>query len=548
MNRREVLLTILASALPLSRGRAQITEETKIPAGPAVARWLTIAEALKPTLAETIGPPLAVVQPVPNHSLPLRYRMDVIGPAGALDERVLHKGESFIVDFGHHLTGYLSFTLTPADEKRDFPVRLRLTFGEIPPDVAEPLYPYTGSISEAWLPDEIINVDDLPQAVRISRRYAFRYVKIEVVDTNLDYGMRITDLRARAVTAAKKVPLPLPIGTSPLLRRIDEVAIATLRDCLQTVFEDGPRRDRRLWLGDLRLEALSNYATFRANDVVKRCLYLFAAFPRADGLVNACVYEHPRPKAGSVFMMDYAALFTVAVADYVEATGDLATGHDLWPVVARQLEILGRTVSADGVFVDPKNMIIFIDWKEDLDRTASMHGVLTYAFKRTYDLATQLGRVSEVKDYPARVIHMGEGARRAWFDNRRGVFTSGPDRQVSWASQAWLCSAGAARSKTEAQKALVTAMHDPHAIRPATPYLYHYVVDAMLNCGMRKEARQLVEDYWGGMINAGADTFWEVYDPNNPLASPYGDIHINSYCHAWSCTPSYFIRRRGLAD
>jgi hypothetical protein len=29
--------------------------------------------------------------------------------------------------------------------------------------------------------------------------------------------------------------------------------------------------------------------------------------------------------------------------------------------------------------------------------------------------------------------------------------------------------------------------------------------------------------------------------------SPYGDHHINSYCHAWSCTPSYFIRSRGLA-
>jgi hypothetical protein len=26
------------------------------------------------------------------------------------------------------------------------------------------------------------------------------------------------------------------------------------------------------------------------------------------------------------------------------------------------------------------------------------------------------------------------------------------------------------------------------------------------------------------------------------LSSPYGDIHVNSYCHAWSCTPSYFFR------
>ena len=38
------------------------------------------------------------------------------------------------------------------------------------------------------------------------------------------------------------------------------------------------------------------------------------------------------------------------------------------------------------------------------------------------------------------------------------------------------------------------------------------------------------------------NTFWKIYDPAQPLRSPYGDIHINSYCHAWSCTPSYLLR------
>jgi alpha-L-rhamnosidase len=49
-------------------------------------------------------------------------------------------------------------------------------------------------------------------------------------------------------------------------------------------------------------------------------------------------------------------------------------------------------------------------------------------------------------------------------------------------------------------------------------------------------------------VEAGADTFWEVYDPAQPLSSPYGDIHINSFCHAWSCTPSYFLRSGILAS
>jgi hypothetical protein len=84
------------------------------------------------------------------------------------------------------------------------------------------------------------------------------------------------------------------------------------------------------------------------------------------------------------------------------------------------------------------------------------------------------------------------------------------------------------------------------AVVPGGPYLYHYVVESMLKCGMKKEARDLIESYWGGMVKAGADTFWEVYDPSNPFLSPYGDARVNSYCHAWSCTPAYLLRQGDL--
>ena len=60
---------------------------------------------------------------------------------------------------------------------------------------------------------------------------------------------------------------------------------------------------------------------------------------------------------------------------------------------------------------------------------------------------------------------------------------------------------------------------------------------------MNAEAKKALIDYWGGMIKKGADTFWEAYDPNNDFISPYYFYPMNSYCHAWSCTPVYFIRK-----
>ena len=89
---------------------------------------------------------------------------------------------------------------------------------------------------------------------------------------------------------------------------------------------------------------------------------------------------------------------------------------------------------------------------------------------------------------------------------------------------------------------------DRDALRPVTAYLYHHVVDAMLTCGMKQEALDLVHSCWGGLVQAGADILWEVYVPSDPLLSPYKNLHIDSYCHAWSCTPCYFLRGPGLIE
>ena len=73
--------------------------------------------------------------------------------------------------------------------------------------------------------------------------------------------------------------------------------------------------------------------------------------------------------------------------------------------------------------------------------------------------------------------------------------------------------------------------------------MYHNYVDALLQVGMREKALAVLRFYWGGMADQGADTFWELYDPADPNASPYGGTIVNSYCHAWSCAPAYFLRK-----
>ena len=137
---------------------------------------------------------------------------------------------------------------------------------------------------------------------------------------------------------------------------------------------------------------------------------------------------------------------------------------------------------------------------------------------------------------------MRRAAIRQMYDAKRGVILSGPERQLSVQSQTWAVKAGILTG-AKARKALTTTLADSRAIQPGTPYAPHYVVEAMILAGMTAEAREYLTDYWGGMVRKGADTFWEAYDPSNDYLSPYDFFPINSACHAWSCTPVYFMQK-----
>ncbi|WP_373987157.1 hypothetical protein [Duganella sp. BuS-21] len=534
---------------PEEIARANAIEEAKrinLPAGEPVPAFLQKAQALIPALVERRLTVRSLVEALPRPDLPLRFAMRALADGAELPQREWREGDVFIVDFGEHLAGYLSFRVSPTGSVADSPIRLRLTFGEVPTDVAEPLYPYHGWVSAAWLPDEVITIDDLPSECRLPRRHAFRYVKVEVLAASRRFGVRFEQMSAHAVTSAATVPPSLPDSYPEWIRRVDEVSQHTLRDCLQTCFEDGPRRDRRLWVGDLRLQALANYATFGANDVVKRCLYLFAGLPRSDGLVNGCVYERPVPTYADTTTLDYAALYCVTLQEYVAATGDVECGRDLWPVARRQIDCLLARLDDTLMFHDSGETWCFIDWAFGLDKSAATHAVIVFALRRMVTLAAALGVSGEIAYYQPLIEKMCAAAREQLFDAGRGVYTSGPAHQVSCATQAWMVLAGIPENAAVAQAALRYALSDPAAIRPITPYVYHYLAEAMLACGMQADALQLVRSYWGAMLDAGADTFWEAFDPLDPLTSPYGDIHANSYCHAWSCSPTWLFRDCGL--
>lgn len=200
-------------------------------------------------------------------------------------------------------------------------------------------------------------------------------------------------------------------------------------------------------------------------------------------------------------------------------------------------------------------MWLFFDWRDGLDVNTPMQGATIFALQQTYELAKMLGKESEVSNYPALIKKMQQAGKKYLYDSKQGVMVSGMDdkgfgvnsnlKQVSVLSQTWAIKSGILNKK-EGAKAINSSLFTHHSsltLMPGTPYTTHYLIDAMLLCGMKQEAKQYLTDYWGGMVDKGADTFWEAYDPNDDFISPYGFSPVNSACHAWSCTPVYFIHK-----
>ena len=216
--------------------------------------------------------------------------------------KALFSGDEIVIDLGNHYVGYFSFKMWYVDEYIDAPVTLNVRFCETKSELEEDYSVYRGWLCRSWLQDDTVKID-FPGVYSMPRRYAARYVKIRVLDT--PKKLSLSEFVFDAVTSANIENLiPAEILDSEL-NAIDRVALNTLKNCMQRVFEDGPKRDRRLWIGDLRLEALANYYTFGGTSLVKRCLYLFAAASKNSlGFIPGYVYENPVYVSGTWHIVD----------------------------------------------------------------------------------------------------------------------------------------------------------------------------------------------------------------------------------------------------
>lgn len=127
--------------------------------------------------------------------------------------------------------------------------------------------------------------------------------------------------------------------------------------------------------------------------------------------------------------------------------------------------------------------------------------------------------------------------RKYLLDEKTGLFVSGEEKQINYASQVWLILAGAV--SIEEGRAMLDKLDE---LKPekamVSPYMNHHYVEALLMCGKKRPGNGLYEILLGRHDQSRCGYFLGALQSENPAESPYGSSIVNSYCHAWSCTPT----------
>lgn len=451
----------------------------------------------------------------------------------------LGRDESIVLDLGDHHVGTFSVDIESVGSPMDAPLYIRVKFAEIAAELEYKTEDYDGWLSKSWIQEEYFHLDELPTTLSIPRRYSCRYIELKVIDTSPKWKAVFSNPIFISQTSAERENIKKIEINDNLLKEIYDTSVKTLEDCMQQVYEDGPKRDRRLWIGDLRLQALANYSTFQDRTLVERCLYLFAAMRTEDGKISANVFTSPNDIPDDTFLFEYSLNFTTILFEYYEQFKDIRIVKDLYNVSKDSIDLALNCVDHHGRFIEEENWPIFCDWSSEFNKTTAGQAMLIFTLRRFIQLTKLMGKNAE--KYEKVLTLMINFSLEKLFDTQQNLFIIEETNEANIASQVWMVLAEVMpkeQNRLLMEKSIevffpVTGI--------ATPYMYHHISEALFVAGLIDEGQKLMKDYWGKMINLGADTFWEAFAPEDPNYSPYNSPMINSYCHAWSCTPAYLI-------
>jgi len=355
---------------------------------------------------------------------------------------------------------------------------------------------------------------------------AFRYLELHV--HNLEKSIKIG-------------PVALLFSTYPVatrgsfqcsdrrLNKIWEIGKYTVQLNMEDGYTDCPWRERAQWWGDVRIEALINYYAFGDLKLIRRALQLQTQSQNVEGIIGGI---YPTDWQGGK-LPTFTLIWILTLWDYYLFSGDKELAHQLFPNAQKALSFFETYRDRNDLLNDVPYWN-FVDWAKV--ETAGESTAMNCFYYRALVCAARLAAALNAQAATVRYKTLAEKVQRAinlrLWNAELGVYQDARlngrlIEQVSQQANSLAIAFGIAPK--EKWPNILDYIHAPtkSVIQAGTPYFSFYVLAAFYQAGRHAQALRYIRERWGKMLDWGATTWWETWQPTA------------SFCHGWSAAPTH---------
>ena len=432
---------------------------------------------------------------------------------------------AILLDFGKELHGGIQVVTGSFSEKPL--IRVKITLGE---SVSEAMSEVerSSATNDHAVREYILSLPWLG-TIEIGNS-GFRFAKIELLEQQRELKLK----EVRAIAVGRNIPwLGSFKSNDERLNQIWQTGAYTVYLNMQNFLWDGIKRDRLVWVGDMHPEVMTILSVFGNNEVVPKSLDLIRDITKLPDYMNG--------------ISSYSMWWILIQYQWYLNNGDINYLQKNQEYIYATLNLLAKKIGADGK--ENLDGARFLDWPTSSNKQA-IHAGLQSMMIMTFDAGRKIANALKDK---GKEIQFSETIQLL----KKYV----PDPNNNKSGAALLALSGLEDAKKINQDYL--SMNPKEGI--STFYGY-YVLQARAMAGDYEGGIDLIRNYWGGMIDLGATTFWEDFDVKwmenagrIDEITPAGkvDVHAqygsycykglrNSFCHGWASGPTAWLSQHVL--
>lgn len=431
-----------------------------------------------------------------------------------------------LLDYGKEIHGGVKISMGIRESKT--PLKLRLRFGESVGEAMSDIGGKQNATNEHSLRDFIIDVPWLG-SIEVGET-GFRFLRIDVVEANEDAPIKSID----AAFVYRDIPyLGSFESNDERLNEIWNVGAYTVHLNMQNYLWDGIKRDRLVWVGDMHPEVMTINTVFGNHDIVSKSLDLARD-------------QHPLPQWMNG-ISSYSMWWLLIHKNIYDYHGDLSYLKEQESYMIGLLDQL-------NTFIDKDNKEIlnggrFLDWPTS-EKPEAVHAGLQAMMIMTFEAGADMMKTMDQDDLSAKYTKVAERLKK---HKPKGNTTKQAAALMALADL------------QDAEKVNKEVLTKDGVQRMSTFYGY-YILEAMAKAKDYDGGLRVIRDYWGGMLDLGATTFWEDFDvidvansgrideliptTNFDIHGDFGEYcyvgYRHSLCHGWASGPTSWLSQHVL--